>query len=541
MGRKLLACAMESRGLKLLLLLSALCTLLALPSPAHSQSGTPPAFPSATAVRLLAENSTPFHPIGAPIAATDQDSSEVLTYSLSGRDSEFFNIEGTSGQLQAVRPMDYESGSGYSVAVRATDPAGLYDTVSVNIRVTNVDEIGEIVLSHEGAHAGPLLNATLSDPDGRISDVSWQWAVSTDKTNWQDIPGAEAPSYSPSPDDLRQYLRVQARYADGHGPGKVAATLFNTDLWSSATNHPPEFPFSESGVRSVSAEASAGQDVGQPVLAGDLDRDLLTYWLAGDASQLFVIGHYTGQLKTRAPLDQRLKGRYFGDVHVLDGRGGSARMAVRIDVGDVGAPVALPPAAASLPQEGEEPAPAPVKASDGDSGANPKAASTALEPDVAQGPANSQGPAASDSPGDPKPLGGQASRVEPSSTPVALAQGATGPAVAEADDEAAAAAAPLNPPSAPLTGEGGLVSTAGGPDGTGPAAMAEGNGFGSLFGWLASIFAGLVLLAVVLVWVMRRRQARESDVSLPPPTVGPERRLGPLPVLTRERPSTGSG
>ena len=71
--------------------------------------------------------------------------------------------------------------------------------------------------------------------------------------------------------------------------------------------------------------------------------------------------------------------------------------------------------------------------------------------------------------------------------------------------------------------------------------MAEGNGFGSLFGWLASIFAGLVLLAVVLVWVMRRKQARESEVSLPPPTVGPERRLGPLPVLTRERPSTGSG
>ena len=533
MGSKLLACAMESRGLKLLLLVSALCALFALPIPAHSQSGTPPAFPSATAVRLLAENSTPFHPIGAPIAATDQDSSEVLTYSLSGRDSELFDIEGTSGQLQAVRPMDYESGAGYSVAVRATDPAGLYDTVAVNIRVTNVDETGEIVLSHEVVKAGPLLHATLTDPDGRVSGVSWQWAVSTDKTNWKDIAGAEAPSYSPSAEDLRQYLKVEARYADGHGPGKVATALFNTDLWSPAMNHPPEFPFSESGVRSVSADAPAGQDVGHPVLAGDLDRDLLTYWLAGDAAQLFVIGHYTGQLKTRAPLDQRLEGRYFGVVHVLDGRGGSANLAVRVDVGDVSVPAALPPASAALPVEAKEPAPTPAAASDGDLSPGSAAVKTALEPDAPQA-------SATGSLGKPGPLGGQASREEPASTPAPLSRGATGPAAGTepataADDDVAVAAAALNPPAPPLGMEGGLVNAADPTGGTGAAAIGGGDGFGSLLGWLVSLFVGLVLLAVVLVWLMRRKGARESEVSLPPPTVGPERRLGPLPVLARER------
>jgi hypothetical protein len=490
---------------------------------------------------LLAENSTPFHPIGDPIAATDQDSSEVLTYSLSGRDSEFFNVEGTSGQLQAVRPMDYESGSGYSVAVRATDPAGLYDTVSVNIRVTNVDETGEIVLSHEVEPVGPLLNATLTDPDGGISGVSWQWAASTDKTNWKDITGAEASSYFPTPEDLRQYLRVQARYTDGHGPGKVATTLFNTDLWSPAMNHPPEFPFSESGVRSVSAETTAGQEVGQPVLAGDLDRDLLTYWLAGDASQLFVIGPYTGQLKTRAPLDQRLKGRYFGVVHVLDGRGGSAHIAVRIDVGDVSVPVALPSAAASLPSEGEEPAPTPVAASDGNSSPNPKAVSTALTPDAPQGPAITGDPAAAtDSPGEPGPIRAQVSGANPSSTAAPPFPGTTestvGPqTVTEADQDTAAVATALNPPSDPLTREGLLLNTADSSGGIGPAVTTEGDGFGSLFAWLAYFFVGLVLLAVLLVWFMRRKRGKESDISLPPPTVGPERRLGPLPVLASQR------
>jgi len=63
----------------------------------------------------------------------------------------------------------------------------------------------------------------------------------------------------------------------------------------------------------------------------------------------------------------------------------------------------------------------------------------------------------------------------------------------------------------------------------------EGGGFGSLLGWLVSFFVGLVLLAVVLVWVMRRKAGRENEITLPPPTVGPERRLGPLPVLTSRR------
>lgn len=543
MGYKLLACAKNPWGLKLLLLLYALGILVALPISAQAQSGAPPAFPSASAVRYFAENSAPFRPVGPPIIANDPDPSDSPTYSLSGRDADVFHIVRTSGQLEAARPLDYESRSSYSVTVRATDSAGLYDTIPVSIEVTNVDEIGEIVLSQEASNDGPVLNAVLTDPDGSVSHVSWQWSVSTDKTAWKDIPGAHASSYSPSPEDLSLFLRVQARYTDGHGPAKAAETLFNTDLWSSVTNNPPEFPFSESGVRTVSANAPAGQPIGRPVLAGDLDRDLLSYWLSGEASEFFVIGHHTGQLKTRSALNPLLEGRYFGVIYVLDGKGGSASLAVRIDVGDPPAPAALPSDPASPALAAAEPAPDPAARQDAAVSPDPQTAAASLQPVSPQGQPAVPAPAASDSPGGPAPLRAQFGRAASSSIPAPLAAGAT-----------ASASVPIPAPEAgpaPLASEEGTPTGAVGPPGgqaspAGPEAVnSESTGPGSLLAWLASAFVALVLLAAVLVWWTRRQRAKETGVSLPPPTIGPERRIGTLPVLPSHparnpHPDTGS-
>ena len=526
MGRKLLASTRKSRGLKvLLLILAALCTPFFLAVPAHSQSSSPPVFPYASTVRLLDENSAPFLPIGDPISATDPNPGDLLTYSLSGKDADIFSIVETSGQLEAVRSLDYETGAAYSVAVRATDPAGLYDTISVNIEVTNVDEVGEIFLSQEMLNVGAELNAALTDPDGSISYVSWQWAVSIDKITWENIPGAESPYFSPTPEELSQYLRVRALYTDGHGPGKVAETLFATDLWSPGLNHPPEFPFSESGVRSVSPETPAGEPIGLPLLASDLDRDLLTYWLSGDASQLFVIGLHTGQLKTKSDLNSQLEGQHFGIVHVLDSRGGSASKTVRIDVGDGRVATVLPAAPVSPPVEEEDAATASL---------------TPPEPDPSTEQSDSpEAPAALVSIPEPTPSSARVKPVYPAPTPASVSQGATQSAVednpaTDAGHETLAALAAMIRPSPNLPEEGTSANVAGPTDGTGPAPAAQANGFESLFAWLAWSFLGVVLLAGILVVLMRTRRVKEREISLPPPTVGPERRIGPLPTLVSQ-------
>ena len=535
MGGILLACSGEAKRLKtLVVFLSAVCALFVLPIPAHSQSGTAPSFPSATAVRSIAENTAPFSPLGTPIVATDPDPLDTVTYSLSGRDAEFFNIVGTSGQLEPVQPLDYESESTYSLTVRATDSTGLYDTITVSIEVTNVDENGEIFLSQDALNDGSELYATLTDPDGNISDVSWLWSLSIDKVNWNGIPGAEHPSYSPSQEDLRQFLRVQARYTDGQGPGKVAATLFTMDLWSAGANNPPEFPFSESGVRSVAVDAAEGQQIGRPVLAGDLDRDLLNYWLSGDAAQLFVIGHYTGQLKTRSALNPQLAGRYFGVVHVMDGKGGNANKAVRIDVGDVGVSPALASSTASPTPTTGASASAQEALPDPDPGAKSKTPPTTLQIVVPQELAETTDQAATGL------VSGQKPEEDPLATHPLVNLGTTESNVepdpaTESDHEPESALAAVAPPPPPLTGEKAPVNTVYPTDGTGTAATAESSGLGSLLRWLAWALVGTLLLAAVLVWLMRTKRGKPSEVSLPPPTVGPERRIGPLPVLVSQR------
>ena len=210
------------------------------------------------------------------------------------------------------------------MTVWATDSTGYYDTVSVSVEVTNVDEEGTLVLTQETLSTGPELTGVLTDPDGSIREVTWQWSVSLDETAWKEILGSNSASYAPTSEELSHFLRVQAKYTDGHGLGKVAEATLPNFWWTSGSNHPPEFPFTESGVRSVSTNGSKGQEIGRPVLASDLDRDILTYSLSGDASQLFAIGSHTGQLKTKSNLSHQLEGTYFGLVHVSDGRGGSA-------------------------------------------------------------------------------------------------------------------------------------------------------------------------------------------------------------------------
>ena len=64
----------------------------------------------------------------------------------------------------------------------------------------------------------------------------------------------------------------------------------------------PEFA-SATTTRSVAENTAAGEDIGDPVEATDLDGDTLTYALGGDDAASFDIDEETGQLMTKAELD----------------------------------------------------------------------------------------------------------------------------------------------------------------------------------------------------------------------------------------------
>ena len=103
-----------------------------------------PVFGSATAARPVPENSPAGTPVGAPVAASDPNPGDTLTYSLSGAAE--FRIEPGTGQIlvAAGAGLDYETTLEYTVTVTARDGGGLTGTVTVTIFVQDLDEFTPI-------------------------------------------------------------------------------------------------------------------------------------------------------------------------------------------------------------------------------------------------------------------------------------------------------------------------------------------------------------------------------------------------------------
>ena len=114
-----------------------------------------PEFSEASPVRVMLESAAPGTSIGNPVTATDDDSSERLTYWLtSGDDNEKFDIDAKTGQLKVKDKLNYETpvqndgtvectSDACSVTVNATDSSGGNEgtgSVRVTINVTGVGE-----------------------------------------------------------------------------------------------------------------------------------------------------------------------------------------------------------------------------------------------------------------------------------------------------------------------------------------------------------------------------------------------------------------
>ena len=262
------------------------------------------------------ENTPPGTPVGSALTATDSDGDRLLTYWLSGIDASSFTINIFTGQMMVKDPLDYESKPVYHVRVRVRDNIGASDDIDVTITVTNVDEAGTVSVSSERPEVGTALAASLTDLDGSVSDISWQWAASSDGSNWSDISGANSDSYTPVADDVGIYLRTTASYTDGHGPGKSAHAVMEQET----AQRDPSF---EGEVTSLTVDENTppGTLVGDAITATDPDGDILTYSLSGTDVSSFVIDGSTGQITV-------------GSGTMVDYESGPARYTVIVSVHD---------------------------------------------------------------------------------------------------------------------------------------------------------------------------------------------------------------
>ena len=123
---------------------------------------------------------------------TDQDG-DVVTIPLrvSGDDHEVleFNSSDILGFIAGHKP-DYEEKSSYSITVEPRYGAR-QPTLDVTIEVVDTEDPGEVSLSQRQPQVGREVSAILSDPDGGVRIIRWEWQRSGTTVDSNGAPSAE--------------------------------------------------------------------------------------------------------------------------------------------------------------------------------------------------------------------------------------------------------------------------------------------------------------------------------------------------------------
>ena len=255
-----------------------------------------PEFPEGTATRMVAENAPSTTFVGEPLSLPidlDDPGRVGLTYTLEdgdngSEDTAFFEIF-----VVDPTPLNENSGD---------------ERTTTQIRVKLHDEAHD--LDHEAEGRNGVYEVVLKVTDG--SDLEDTITVTITVTDRNEAPSTpmEASDDAPTPD----------------------------------ANNAPEFPSTETGMRSVPENTAAGGNIGAPVMATDTDAsDTLTYTLGGADMASFDIDQATGQLMTKtaldyeAPADADTDNAYEVTVTASDGNtADDATISVTITVTDMG-------------------------------------------------------------------------------------------------------------------------------------------------------------------------------------------------------------
>ena len=312
-----------------------------------------PSFDEPTPTRSIAENARARAAVGRPVTATDPNSGDVLTYELSG--SDLFTIDSNSGQIRVKtqRTLDHETAPSHIVTVKALDSSNASATVEVTIEVTDVneppdavadaprsfDEDTKVVIEVLDNDSDPeqerselLLTVFNSGPNGpRNGTVTVNEPANAGENR--------TITYEPNADyNGADTFIYQVRDTGSPSLSSTASVSIQID----AVNDAPVFPPSETGARSVSESAEAGDNVGAPVTATDVDEnDTLTYSLFGANASSFEIDS-NGQITvaTGVTFDIATRETYIVTVEAYDGTdAATVEVTITLTAGPVGPPI----------------------------------------------------------------------------------------------------------------------------------------------------------------------------------------------------------
>ena len=250
----------------------------------------------------------------ATFETNDPENAGTVTLDLSGADASLFELS-QGGVLtfndspNYEMPGDADKDNTYEVTVGAKDADDIRGTRDVEVKVANVNEDGTVTLSAVQPRVGVPLTASLTDIDGPVTGVMWQWNDGNTA-----IEDATSDTYTPVAGDEGDTLMATATYTDpqGQGPEHTATGSSANVVAADTRNKAPAFaadqdPDTEGGQaeakRTVAEDAEAGDSVdGGVVTATDSnDSDIVSYTLGGPDASSFDIGLTSGQIMRSGP------------------------------------------------------------------------------------------------------------------------------------------------------------------------------------------------------------------------------------------------
>ena len=173
-------------------------------------------------------------------------------------------------------PTDANKNNVYEVTVRAADNDGNRGEMAVKVTVENEDEDGVVTLSRTQIRVGVPVTASLSDPDGSISGLTWQWYDGATRPHNERHRGRQfGHLYAGCGRRWRHPESARASYTDGHGADKSPRWEWLASAVAVDTrNRAPVFEDQDAETKGVQNESTT-RKVGEntKALAGAVDTD----------------------------------------------------------------------------------------------------------------------------------------------------------------------------------------------------------------------------------------------------------------------------
>lgn len=260
-------------------------------------------------------------PVGTIVlqaSAVDEDSSDILEYTLSGDNSTDFSISQNSGIITTAVSLDYELVSFYSLTVSVTDGKSSVSQV-ITISITDKNDSPTFVAAPysvtvaENTTTSTLLTVSATDKDKPDSLNFLLLGSGSEFFSLHPTSGVLALTTALDHEVTSLYT-LTVFLSDNNG----AVTTTSISVSVSDVNDSPQFlgtPYAAT----VSENLPSGSDVIK-IAANDADGDALSYSLSGTDSGCFKIFPSSGLIETSKELDFEAVSSYSLTVTVSDGK-----------------------------------------------------------------------------------------------------------------------------------------------------------------------------------------------------------------------------